>query len=59
MIVKVVQVIVLIVTKVAAHLRRLDPNVKTAALLMMIALEPRKVVHIALMENAGANVKSR
>jgi hypothetical protein len=47
MIVRVAKMTVFIVTKAAAHLRKLAQNVKIAAPPMMIALEPQKVVRVA------------
>lgn len=47
MIVKVAKMAAFIVTEAVAHLRKLGHDVKTAALLMMIALEPQKVARVA------------
>lgn len=47
MTVKVAKTAAFIVTEAAVHLRKLGHDVKTAALLMMIALEPQKVARAA------------
>lgn len=47
MIVRVAKMTVFIVTKAAAHLRKLSHNVKIAVPPMTIALEPQKVVRVA------------